>query len=83
MPQPPGIRILKVMNRLKTTVQRSILQLFVLMIVLMPKLAWAQAAPTPHLRNYPKAWIGMILMMLLGVVVLGISLFPSKRGHQD
>lgn len=71
------------MNLWKKTVQRATLQLFMLMIVLMPKLAWAQAAPTPQLRNNPKAVIGMLLMMLLGVVVLMVSLYPSKRGHQD
>ncbi|MDG2053443.1 MAG: hypothetical protein P8J86_01920 [Phycisphaerales bacterium] len=46
-------------------------------------LAAPVAPPSPELRKSPAAWIGILLMVLLVVVILVISLWPSKRGHQD
>jgi hypothetical protein len=40
-------------------------------------------APQPNLRNAPPVWVGYLIMAVLLVIVLGISLFPSKRSHQD
>jgi hypothetical protein len=40
-------------------------------------------APPPNLRNAPPVWAGYLLMAVLMVIVVGISLLPSKRSHQD
>jgi hypothetical protein len=48
-----------------------------------PAVAFAQAAPSPSLRRSPPVWLGLLIMFVLLAVVLGISLLPSKRGHQD
>lgn len=58
--------------------------LMVLMATLWPAVVWAQqAAPQPTLRKSPAPWLGLLVMFLLLAIVLGISLMPSKRGHQD
>lgn len=71
------------MKRLRISLFRSTLSFLILLMVLIPQEVWAQAAPAPNIRNSPKPWMGMILMIILGMVVLVISLFPSKRSHQD
>ncbi len=44
----------------------------------------AQAAPPqPNLSKSAPAWLGFGVMLILLAVVLGVSLMPSKRGHQD
>jgi FtsH-binding integral membrane protein len=53
--------------------------------LLAPVVAWAQdnAPPSPTLSRTPKPWMGFVVMFLLLALVLGVSLMPSKRGHQD
>jgi hypothetical protein len=53
--------------------------------VLAPTVAWAQdnVPPAPTLSRVPKSWVGFAVIFLLVVFVLGVSLIPSKRGHQD
>ncbi|MHC4079807.1 MAG: hypothetical protein ACYS15_06250 [Planctomycetota bacterium] len=53
--------------------------------LLAPAVAWAQdnVPPPPTLSRTPKPWLGFLVMFLLLVLVLGVSLMPSKRGHQD
>jgi hypothetical protein len=53
--------------------------------LLAPALAWARdnVPPPPTLSRTPKPWLGFVVMFLLVALVLGISLMPSKRGHQD
>lgn len=41
------------------------------------------APPQPPLTRTSAVWIGYMVMLLLGMLVLGISLYPSKRSHQD
>jgi FtsH-binding integral membrane protein len=50
---------------------------------LWPAAAIAAAPPTPTLRKTSPAWVGYAVMFVLVVVVLTISLLPSKRSHQD
>ena len=51
---------------------------------LAPTVAWAQdVAPQPDLRQSPQVWVGYFFMVLLAAAVMGVSLLPSKRGHQD
>ena len=83
MPESPCIRILEVMKHVKAHVRRVALSLFVMMIVMMPLEVWAQAAPPPSIRNSPKPWMGMIMMILLAIAILSVSLIPSKRSHLD
>ncbi len=48
--------------------------------------AWAQdgnAPPQPNLNKSVPAWLGFLVMVILLALVLGVSLLPSKRGHQD
>ncbi len=47
---------------------------------------WAQegsAPPQPNLTKSAPAWLGFMVMVILLALVLGVSLLPSKRGHQD
>ncbi len=37
----------------------------------------------PSLTRSAPAWVGFLLMVILLTIVLGVSLMPSKRGHQD
>lgn len=46
-------------------------------------LVHASAPPQPALNRSPAPWIGYLLLFVLLAVVVGISLIPSKRGHQD
>jgi len=49
-----------------------------------PAAAFAQAAPeSPSLKRHPPAWLGYAVMFILIIVVMSISLLPSKRSHQD
>lgn len=46
--------------------------------------AFAQtAAPQPTLKRVPAPWIGYLIIAVLLIMVLGVSLMPSKRSHQD
>jgi FtsH-binding integral membrane protein len=46
--------------------------------------AWAQSGvPQPQLRRGPAPWVGFVVMFALLVLVMAVSLMPSKRGHQD
>ena len=57
------------------------------MIAALPADVWAQgstAAPAPsHGGRVPDNWLGYLLMGVLLVAVVGVSLLPSKRSHQD
>ncbi len=46
-------------------------------------LAQGSAPPQPILTRSAPAWIGFLFMVILLAIVLGVSLMPSKRGHQD
>ncbi len=49
--------------------------------------AFAQGNPNaprqPNVQNTAPAWIGYAAMFLLVAAVLAVSLYPSKRSHQD
>lgn len=45
--------------------------------------ALAQSAPAPNARKVPPIWLGYLVIFVLLVIVLAISMMPSKRGHQD
>ena len=72
----PRLRILS------TSVSRATIAALAL---LAPAVAWAQdnVPPPPTLSRTPKPWLGFVVMIVLVALVLGISLMPSKRGHQD
>ncbi|MCK4871995.1 MAG: hypothetical protein KAS72_04640 [Phycisphaerales bacterium] len=40
-------------------------------------------APSPNASVTPKVWITYAILLVLAGAVIGISLTPSKRGHQD
>ena len=52
---------------------------------LAPAVALAQstAPPQPALRRAPAVWVGYFVIAVLIILVLVVSLMPSKRGHQD
>jgi hypothetical protein len=58
---------------------------FAVAAVLAPVTALAQnaAPPQPNLSRYAPPWVGFFFMVVLLAIVLGVSLLPSKRGHQD
>jgi hypothetical protein len=43
----------------------------------------ASAAPQPALQKSPPVWLGLLVIFLMLVLVVTISLLPSKRSHQD
>jgi FtsH-binding integral membrane protein len=54
--------------------------------LLTPAIAAAQRVTpptTPGLRNAPAPWVGFAIMFVLLIIVIAVSLMPSKRGHQD
>ena len=53
--------------------------------VLAPVTALAQdaAPPQPNLTRSAPPWVGFFFMVILLTVVLGVSLLPTKRSHQD
>ncbi len=63
-------------------------------LMLAAGIALASAAPAlaqgnpnaprqPNVQNTAPAWIGYAAMFLLVAAVLAVSLYPSKRSHQD
>ena len=56
-----------------------------LAITVVPVLAQDESgAPRqPAVRNFPSAWVGYAAMFLIMALVVGVSLYPSKRGHQE
>ncbi len=41
------------------------------------------AAPEPRVSRLYPVWVGYALTAVLGLGILGVSLMPSKRAHQD
>ena len=73
------------MSRLRTLSLSVCRTTMAAVTLLAPTVVWAQdnvpAAPT--LSRVPKSWIGFAVIFLLVALVMGVSLIPSKRGHQD
>ncbi len=59
--------------------------LLVLAAVLTPvtTLANVPPQPVPMKSSDGPPWVGFLFMGVLLAVVLGVSLMPTKRGHQD
>lgn len=64
---------------------RRSLRLFGALAAILPAVvATAQdAPPQPALKNHPAVWLGYLVIFVLLVLVITVSLIPSKRGHQD
>lgn len=43
----------------------------------------ATGPPQPTLNRAAQAWVGFLIIFVLVVLVMGVSLMPAKRGHQD
>jgi hypothetical protein len=72
------------MGRLKHHAVSSAVRVIVIAAgVTAPAVAWANVPPSPSLSRTPAAWVGFAFMFVLLALVLGVSLLPSKRGHQD
>lgn len=84
-----GVRMLhlmrKVMNSLKGFAGSGVcVMMWLAMALIGSDSALAQATPdSPTIRQSPPVWWGYAILFLLLVVVLAVSLMPSKRGHQD
>ena len=76
-------RILMSMKAMRNRLSGLIYGITAVLVVLWPSIALAQAAPSPSIRNAPAPWIGMFTIFFFLVLVLAISLMPSKRSHQD
>lgn len=69
-------------NRISATI--LVLSLWGAATLIAPAVALAQAAPeSPSLKRYPAVWLGYAAMFGLIIVVMAVSLMPSKRSHQD
>ncbi|MHC5113064.1 MAG: hypothetical protein ACYTGP_01390 [Planctomycetota bacterium] len=68
-------------------IRTRLLRLYVfVMTILAPAIAMAQdptAPPSPSLKRYAPEWIGYLVIAVLLILVIAVSLMPSKRGHQD
>ncbi|MDA0802176.1 MAG: hypothetical protein O2819_00255 [Planctomycetota bacterium] len=53
------------------------------MSVLIASFILAQGAPDPPVTDGASPMAGFAIMTILAIVVIGISLMPSKRSHQD
>ncbi len=42
-----------------------------------------QAAPQPSLQKSPPIWLGILVIFIMLVLVVTVSLMPSRRSHQD
>lgn len=51
--------------------------------VIWPAMVMAQSAPQPNARKVPPVWLGYLVIFGLLVVVMAVSMMPSKRSHQD
>ena len=67
------------------TLSRLMLAAGIALAAVVP--AFAQGNPSaprqPNIQNVPPAWLGYAAMFLLVAAVLAVSLYPSKRSHQD
>lgn len=53
-------------------------------MLLWPVVAMAQdAPPAPSLRKTAPIWLGLLLIGAMLVVIMIVSVMPSKRSHQD
>lgn len=43
----------------------------------------ARAAPQPTYNDEYSPWIGYVFMFVFVILVMSISIMPSKRSHQD
>jgi hypothetical protein len=49
-----------------------------------PALAAAQTAPDqPTLKSAAPIWLGLLIIAGLLIIVMVVTIMPSKRGHQD
>lgn len=71
------------MRRLRNTMLKPLPALFAAAAFLAPVTALANAPPQPTLSKWSPPWLGFVFMGILLALVLGVSLMPSKRGHQD
>ncbi|TDJ55829.1 MAG: hypothetical protein E2O40_05305 [Planctomycetota bacterium] len=69
------------MSRSRSILSKSLL---VAVAVLAPVTALATVPPQPApTQSSAPPWVGFFFMGVLLAMVLGVSLMPSKRGHQD
>jgi len=41
------------------------------------------AAPQPNVRKQYPVWLGFVVIFVIIAAIMGVSLIPSKRSHQD
>ena len=56
---------------------------FSALALLAPVVALAQSGKEIELQRGPPVWLGYLIMFVLMLLVVGVSLMPAKRGHQD
>lgn len=63
---------------------RAAVAILLAVLPLLAEVAAAQSAPpTPPSDPAIRPVVGYLLILLLAGIVLAISLYPSKRSHQD
>lgn len=67
------------------TVMNCLLALVVIACCALPALAQdgSNAPRQPVVKNMTSAWVGYASMFLVMTLVVMVSLYPSKRGHQE
>jgi hypothetical protein len=81
-PYPHGIMLTQ--RRIARRVKHQSLRLLTLAApFIWTAVTMAQSAPQPSARKVPPTWIGYLVIFGLLVLVLLVSMMPSKRTHQD
>jgi len=71
------------LKRMIDVTNRTKLILMAVVLALWPAMVQAGAPPAPILKKSPPVWLGFLVMALLLIIVMFVSLMPSKRSHQD
>lgn len=74
------------LDRSIRAIARLSLAAFSTLLVVAPATVLAQASaapPEPRVSKVYPVFVGYLFMFLMIAVIVGISLMPSKRAHQD
>ena len=79
--------MLRRMKQLRARLAVLLVRVIAVAVVLLPGTAMAQVTAPPEATNRsdqaPSLLIGFGIIFVLLLIVMVVSLIPSKRGHQD
>ena len=78
-----GHMLRRMLKRMIDVTNRTKLILMAVVLAIWPAIVLAGPPPAPILKKSPPVWLGFLVMALLLIIVMFVSLMPSKRSHQD